>query len=832
MYNREWAVLLFIIIFLIGCGDHGDPVGVDTGAVQSVGASANASSSNRVVWGLWKVVIPEDRSGVEVIPDRTTAMHLNTVRLLEVEPCANCLTIQNIEFLPDNIVQADMKLVHPFPGLLKLTGFDVRGIFISGAGYDFPKAVRQIAWGAGVPRMLNPDGYTQLFNPTDYPETFPAALGYIDGKFANGGDLSATLNPYVGYENDKARRMFLPGIVSTRTVEIKLASGPIQFGYAVDASWQLVDTVTDPVTDFPPDANAIEAYRIDVQVGDSYSVSATGPTEVVAEIFDHQGLDTISTVTIEAPGIFSDVITLDYDSVGSSDSWIYKTVIQPVTSSPDGVYPFMVRVQDTCSDQNLGEVDAWQLVGVVVSGEQADGWARTWGEVNSDRSYDAVVDNSGNIYVCGWFEAEVDFDPGAGEWVLTSNGARDAYLSKFNSAGGHIWTYAWGGESSDESFGLTLDPGGNVLVGGYYGGKVDFDPGDETDIRTSPGSGGAFLTKFDPDGNHIWVRDWPGYCDDYVGGVSSDMNGCFISGSYIEGGDFDPGPLGDFHECNGEHDIFVCWYDFDGNFIWARTWGAEGRDEAFGIAIAPAGNSLYVTGKYELTVDFDPGPGVDEHTSVGGNDIFLSKISFSGDLEWARTWGGLAGTTYTSDFGEGVAVYGNNVYVTGLFVDTVDFDPGPGAEEITASGNTDCFLSCFNAEGDFNWVRTWGAFNYDGAWDCETDAAGNVVVGGWFSNTVDFDPDPLAEEIHTSNGATDIYIVKYNGSGDFTWARTIGGQSNDFSLGIGMDSSGTIYGTGIYSGEMDFDPGPGVDEHENNGSEDAFLMKLPSDGYW
>ena len=91
------------------------------------------------------------------------------------------------------------------------------------------------------------------------------------------------------------------------------------------------------------------------------------------------------------------------------------------------------------------------------------------------------------------------------------------------------------------------------------------------------------------------------------------------------------------------------------------------------VAIDSSGNS-YVTGWFSGTVDFDPGAGVDSHTSNGFYDVFLSKFDQNGNFIWARTWGGPG-----DDYAYSVAAdYVGNVYVAGSFLDTVDFDPAQG----------------------------------------------------------------------------------------------------------------------------------------------------------
>ena len=103
---------------------------------------------------------------------------------------------------------------------------------------------------------------------------------------------------------------------------------------------------------------------------------------------------------------------------------------------------------------------------------------------------------------------------------------------------------------------------------------------------------------------------------------------------------------------------------------------------------------------------------MDNHTSVGKNDIFLSKFDPSGNFKWAKTWGGSG-----NEFNGGVAVdKSGSAYVTGSFPGTVDFDPGSGVDEHgSINGSYDVFLSKFDSAGNFLWAKTWGGIDDDDA---------------------------------------------------------------------------------------------------------------------
>ena len=826
-------VFLIFASAVIGCSGSGvkDPIALSSAAIDWA-----PSTTNSQLWGIWDVYVSADRESVEIAPLRSADLHLNAVRLLEVAPCKTCVTISGVHVTGPDEFEADVTLTHPYPGLLKYTAFDVRGIFVSQADYTFPTSGRKTALGDGVPRMLDPDGYTALFNPTEYPATTPPALGYIAGKYSNDGDLSTTLNPFMAYRKDAPRCMFEAGNSETKIAKIHAPAGPMHFGYVVDGCWQLVEDVVDPVKDFPPDANCLEAYRVSVEVGSEIPGEIGGETPIEVRAYDHQGQDTIESVKCEAPDLFQGELSLTFSTVMPDAACLFSGTLPNNLGVPAGDYPLLVRIVDKESDQNLGAVDAWQVSQVTATPSHR--WALTWGGMEQDRGLGVAVDNWGHIYVTGFFTGAVDFDPGPGTDDRTSaydpigNYSLDAFLSRFDPAGNFEWVRTWGWTGSETGVSVAVDGSGGVYVAGTFEGNVDFDPSPSKDIHSSKGADDAFLSKFDASGNFLWARTWGGVGIDYAEGLAVDGFGnAYVAGSFWDTVDFDPGPGVDEHTPCGHVDAYLSKFDTDGNFLWARTWGSEeDNDAGFGVAVDAGGNA-YVTGQFWATVDFDPGPGIDNHSSNGEIDIFLSKFDADGNFAWAQTWGGP--TSY--DRGSDVAVDGlGDLYVTGQFDKTVDFDPGLG-EDIHSSSKPAVFLSRFDTSGDFIWARTWGGVL--GVWPdwgyrVAADKSGNAYVTGIFNGSCDFDPGP-GVDVHSANGGNlfcDVFLSKFNASGDFLWARTWGGPDLEGAYGVAVSSSQSAYVTGFFGEEADFDPGAGTDFRSSNGAADVFLVKFLPDG--
>ncbi len=179
-----------------------------------------------------------------------------------------------------------------------------------------------------------------------------------------------------------------------------------------------------------------------------------------------------------------------------------------------------------------------------------------------------------------------------------------------------------------------------------------------------------------------------------------------------------------------------------------------------------------------------------------------------------------------SDYGMSIAVdAAENVYTSGYFWLTADFDPGAGTFNLTPAGSADIFVSKLDASGNFVWAKNMGGTNFDRGTNIGVDNSGNVYTTGTFEGTSDFDPGAGVVNL-TSAGNNDIFISKLDASGNFVWAKRMGGTSSDGVSSIAIDSSGNIYTTGSFEGTADFDPGAGVVNLTSVGNNDIFVSKL------
>jgi hypothetical protein len=234
-------------------------------------------------------------------------------------------------------------------------------------------------------------------------------------------------------------------------------------------------------------------------------------------------------------------------------------------------------------------------------------------------------------------------------------------------------------------------------------------------------------------------------------------------------------------------------------FSFAKKIGGSGEDGAYKIDIDGAGN-IYTAGRFKDSADFDPGPGTYYLSPTGYTGAFISKYDPMGNLLWARQ---LEGLTFISIFDMTVDNAGN-VYTTGNFELSADFDPGSGVHTINSVGDEDIFISKLDPSGNFVWAKNFGGSGYYNTGQAiEVDPAGNVYTSGRFHSPTDFDPGAGSYTL-TSAGNADIFLSKLDAAGNFIWAKRYGGTSEDQALAMSLDNLSNVYITGNAGDSISF----------------------------
>ncbi len=462
-------------------------------------------------------------------------------------------------------------------------------------------------------------------------------------------------------------------------------------------------------------------------------------------------------------------------------------------------------------------------------------WMKHLGGIGSTRGRDMVLDAAGNVYTTGAYNNTVDFDPGPGIFNLTSTGGSQIFVSKLDTDGNFVWAKSMGGSGADTGQGIAVDASGNVYITGGFTGTADFDPGPGAFNLTAATTTeyDIYIVKLNVNGDFVWAKGiiggtWWDNGQDIA--IDAAGNVHVVGRFYTQGGarDFDPGP-GTFFLTAGQEDVFILKLDTNGNFVWARDFGAGSLENRGYSIILDATGNVYTTGYFEGTIDFDPGAGTANLTASGDWDIFYSKLDANGNFVWARSMVNSITNYYSiGDHGSKIALdAAGNLYATGRYNGTVDFDLGPGTFNLTASGGGyDIYLTKFDASGNFVWAKTMGGTGYDEGFSIAVDATGNkIYLAGLFVQTVDFDPGAGTFNL-TSIGGDDIFFSKFDGSGNLVWATSMGGTSGDQGYYIAPNSSGDLNVVGYFQGTVDFDPSTCVQNLTSLGGQNIFIGKL------
>ncbi len=389
-------------------------------------------------------------------------------------------------------------------------------------------------------------------------------------------------------------------------------------------------------------------------------------------------------------------------------------------------------------------------------------------------------------------------------------------------------SYNWGfgiGSTGNNEYArcVVSDTAGNSYVTGNITGTVDIDPGASVQNLVPGGSNDAYLAKYDPSGNLIWAFNYGGtyaYGRDLEQDTSKNI---YLCGSYFGTVDFDPG-TGVDTATTFSTGAFVAKYDASGNYSFVIRIAGTGNVQGLEMSLDNSGN-IFVTGTFQGTTDFDPGPGVQNRTAVGNSDAFVAKYDASGNYVFAF---GLGNTGNES--GHSIAADpSGNVVVVGSFRNTIDFDPGPGTANRTSAGFEDGFVAKYDPSGNFIWAFDLGSTTSDCNYmNVDIDQSGNIYIGSNFTGWVDFDPGPPNQSIGASSGAA--FVAKYSPTGAYQWAFSIDAASQaDWIHGLYLDNAANIYITGGFVATADFDPSASVALLNGSGA-GVFLASYDASG--
>lgn len=457
---------------------------------------------------------------------------------------------------------------------------------------------------------------------------------------------------------------------------------------------------------------------------------------------------------------------------------------------------------------------------------QSDCQILTWGGRDLDLAQSLSIDSEGNVYVLGSFSRAVDMDPGPDSSDFKSREAMDLFLTKFDAQGNYQSCLHWpSAYDATRPIDVQVDRGGNMFVAWALSGCVDMDPGPYVRDALHPQScGNCFVVKLNQGGDYQWAEVVNAVLWDMAIGPTGIV---YLTGNCIAPYDLDLGP-GQEEELDGGGSarLFIGALNTESNWDWEWRYAYGGEGKASGKAIAAdADSNLYVLGKFEDTIDFDPGEGTCERVASGTQgDAFICKFGPTGDFQWVRTIE--AGTC--SLFSEAIATnkYGDIFAAVRFYGDAPDFGYQFGDDALSLSG-IGVLVVKYDTDGLYRW--SWESSHDEDLQSFlvtsiavdESDVvylAGSIWRGDDSDSTSTSDPASHRE----CQGAP--LLVTLSGDGELVSTRSwyIEGWAGANDVAVGPD--GRVCITGIFNGAIGSSARDDSQVHGTNGSMDCFLM--------
>src|ERR1051326_1602284 len=368
-----------------------------------------------------------------------------------------------------------------------------------------------------------------------------------------------------------------------------------------------------------------------------------------------QGNHDIFLVKYDAGGSLQWVTTAggslgDYAEGVSCDGSNYVYIAGEIEGVNNPIYFQNSSVTLTAHALNDAFVAKYDLNGNLI-------WAQQAGWYQNDKALSVTHDNSGNVYICGFFNDTAKFGTNT---FIYGYGGNDIYVAKYDANGNFQWVQKAGSPGRDEAKSIVCDASGNVYITGLFLGNCVF--GNQT-ISAPNGYYDTFLAKYSPTGTLQWVKNAGGAYDDVGWSLTMDNSGkIYMGGEFNAYATFDNIAL----TTSGMADAFVACYDQSGNVLWAKGAGGTLLERARGIGCD--GTNLYITGRFGGTAHF----GSHTVTAADSSDIFIARLDNAGNFTWVMAVGGVADSTETLGYecGNAVCAQSNGaVYATGSLLD-------------------------------------------------------------------------------------------------------------------------------------------------------------------
>lgn len=420
-------------------------------------------------------------------------------------------------------------------------------------------------------------------------------------------------------------------------------------------------------------------------------------------------------------------------------------------------------------------------------------------------------------------------------WLLGTDGGRVPVASAFRLEGDALgfrvashdatatliidpWATYFGGTGSERGAAVAVDAQGNILLAGASNG-ADF-PVNNAQQAVNGGSYDATVTKFTAGGTMIWSTYYGGSAIENGYAIAVDGSGNVALAGRTYSANF-PTQNAQQSSMGGTGDAYVVKFNDAGVRLWATFLGGSGGEEGFGVGMDGSGN-VYTCGR-TYSADFPTLNAFQSAQASGSADVFVSRFSASGVLQWSTYYGGTS-----DDYGWGLTLDGSaNVIVAGQ-TKSSSFPVAGGFQGSFGGGNGDGFVVKFNSNGGREWASFYGGSDFDEFNRVAVDGSGNIALVG-MTRSANF---PVANaQQNTLAGSSDATVVYMSSTGTRMWATYCGGPGSndeDYGTGVVFDANGNVVITaGTTSTGF---PVLNPQQASNAGATDAALVKYNASG--
>ncbi len=439
--------------------------------------------------------------------------------------------------------------------------------------------------------------------------------------------------------------------------------------------------------------------------------------------------------------------------------------------------------------------------------------------------------SNGELIIAGNFNQVFEFQSPETNFTLPEKGQGDIFITKLQLNGTHLWTKTTGSTNLEYIKSMTIDINNNIYLVGELRVAGCLDPNSQN-ILTTSGTQDSFIAKYDSNCNYLWAKRYDTTDYESINSVNINNSGEInIMGYFYGSMDFD------FSDNNytispANGNIFFAKYSNNGDFIWAKIYGASQTTETIALETDSL-NNIYIAGKFKGSMDFDPSDTTYILNSPYSNSFYISKYNSNGELVFAKA---SIGNGAIQDIASLAVDTNNRLYITGYFFGSTDLDFSDTTATETAGDSTmNSFLSCYTENCDYiNSLKIGGysSLNFlkEQGTSVATDSNNNVYVVGTYQSNITFSSSNNNILNLNTNGNKDSFIAKYDQTGNLLWVKSIGGSNNDEIISIKIGNNGKIYLVGTFMGVVDFDPSATTANLSGNFSESIFIGSYDLDG--